>query len=122
MCFNIWQVLENEFKKVDKLDRGSLFLNETFNEWLYSLNDEELHAYSEIWYQIMQEANITTMLDFTKEPGKTLTSLIDAIRETDDKTKEMAKELARGLVEVAKENIRYYAKKYIKAKSKKDDT
>jgi len=129
-CFSIgvlqhnpynWQVSGNEFKKLDKLDRGSVFLNETYNEWLYGLSDEELHAYSEIWYQIMQEANITTMLEFTKEPGKTLISLIDAIRETDDKTKEMAKELARGLVEVAKENIRYYAKKYIKAKSKKDE-
>lgn len=129
-CFSIgvlqhnpynWQVSGNEFKKLDKLDRGSVFLNETYNEWLYGLSDEELHAYSEIWYQIMQEANITTMLEFTKEPGKTLTSLIDAIRETDDKTKEMAKELARGLVEVAKENIRYYAKKYIKSKSKKDE-
>ena len=63
--------------------------------WMSLHSDEELHAYSEIWYQIMQEANITTMLEFTKEPGKTLTSLIDAIRETDDKTKEMAKELAR---------------------------
>ena len=128
-CFSIgvlqhnpynWQVSGNEFKKLDKLDRGSVFLNETYNEWLYGLSDEELHAYSEIWYQIMQEANITTMLEFTKEPGKTLTSLIDAIRETDDKTKEMAKELARGLVEVAKENIRYYAKKYIKLKDKKE--
>lgn len=126
-CFSIgllqhnpynWQVAGNEFKKLDKLDRGSLFLNETFNEWLYSLNDEELHAYSEIWYQIMQEANITTMLDFTKEPGKTLTNLIDAIRETDDKTKEMVKELALGLIEVAKDNIRYYAKKYIKRRRK----
>lgn len=124
-CFSIgvlqhnpynWQISGSEFKKVDKLDRRSVFLNETYNEWLYGLSDEELHAYSEIWYHIMQEANITTMLEFTKEPGKTLTSLIDAIRETDDKTKEMAKELAHGLIEVAKENIRYYAKKYIKVK------
>lgn len=127
-CFSIgvlqhnpynWQVSENEFKKVDKLDRGSVFLNATYNEWIYSLTDEELHAFSEIWYQIMQEANITTMLEFTKEPGKTLIHLIDAIRETDDKTKEMAKELAHGLMEVAKENIRYYAKKYIKMRNKK---
>ena len=129
-CFSIgvlqhnpynWQVAGNEFKKVDKLHRRSVFFNETYNEWLYSLSDEELHAYSEIWYHIMQEANITTMLDFTKEPGKALTNLIDAIRETDDKTKEMAKELAHGLMEVARENIRYYAKKYIKLKSKKEE-
>ena len=113
--------LENEFKKVDELDKGSVFFNETYNEWLYGLSDEELHAYSEIWYKVMQDANITTMLQFTKEPGKALISLIDAIRETDDKTKEMAKELAHGLIEVAKENIRYYAKKYIKKKTEKEE-
>ena len=129
-CFSIgvlqhnpynWQVDGSEFKKLDKLDRGSVFLSETYNEWLYSLTDEELHAYSEIWYQIMQEANITTMLQFTKEPGKTLLNLIDAIKETDDKTKEMAKALAHGLIEVAKENLRYYAKKYIKLRDKKEE-
>lgn len=128
-CFSIgvlqhnpynWQISGNEFKKVDKLGRSSVFLNETYNEWLYGLSDEELQAYSEIWYKIMQDANITTMLQFTKEPGKALISLIDAIKETDDKTKEMAKDLTHGLVEVAKENIRYYAKKYIKVREKKE--
>ena len=129
-CFSIgvlqhnpynWQVTGSEFKKVDKLGKSSLFVNETYNEWLYSLSDEELHAYSEIWYHIMQEANITTMLDFTKEPGKALTNLVDAIRETDDQTKEMARALAHGLIEVARENIRYYAKKYIKRRSRKEE-
>lgn len=130
-CFSIgllqhnpynWQISGNEFKKVDKLDRGSVFLNETYNEWLYGLSEEELHAYSEIWYKVMKDANITTMLQFTKEPGKALISLIDAIKETDDKTKEMAKDLAHGLIEVARENIRYYAKKYIKVRGKKEDS
>lgn len=129
-CFSIgvlqhnpynWRISGNEFKKVDKLGRSSVFLNETYNEWLYGLSDEELQAYSEIWYRIMQDANITTMLQFTKEPGKALISLIDAIKETDDKTKEMAKDLAHGLIEVAKENIRYYAKKYIKVRGKKEE-
>ena len=129
-CFSIgvlqhnpynWQVIGNEFKKVDKLDRSSVFLNETYNEWIYSLSDEELHAYSDIWYHIMQEAKITTMLQIAKEPGKSLIHLIDAIRETDDKTKEMAKELAGGLIAIAKENIRYYAKKYIKHRENKEE-
>ena len=109
-----WQVVGNEFKKEDKLGRSSLFLNETFNEWIYSLNDEELQAYSEIWYDVMQQANITTTLEFAKDPGKTLLQLIDAVRGTDEKTKEMVKELAHGLVEVAKENLRYYARKRLR--------
>lgn len=105
-----WKVEGNEFQKVEELEKSSLFINETYNEWLYSLNDEELLAYSEIWYDIMQQANITTTLEFAKEPGKTLLSLLEAIRETDEKTKEMAKELAHGIIEMAKENIKYYAK------------
>lgn len=129
-CFSIgvlqhnpynWQVVENEFKKVEELDKGSLFFYETYNEWLYGLSDEELQAYSEIWYKVMQEAHISTMLAFTKEPGKTMLQLIDAIKEMDDKTKEMAKALAHGLIEVAKENVRYYAKKYIKVKGRKEE-
>ena len=129
-CFSIgllqhnpynWQIEGNEFRKMDKLDPGSVFLNETFNDWLYGLNEDELHAFAEIWYQVMREANITTMLAFTKEPGKSLLSVIDALRDLDDETKERAKELALGLIAVAKENIRYYARKYIKVKEKKKE-
>ena len=119
-CFSIglfqhnpynWQVDGKVLKKENKLDRRSLFLNETFNEWIYSLSDEELQAFSEIWYEVMQEANITTTLEFAKDPGKALLHLVDAVRGTDEKTKEMARELAHGLVELVKENIRYYARK-----------
>ena len=117
-----WHVAGSEFKKVEKLDRGSLFLNETFNEWLFGLDDEELHAFAETWFTIMQEANITTMLDISNDPGKALTQIIDAVRETDDKTKEMAKELTRGLITVEKENIRYYARKFIHVIDKKEET
>ena len=129
-CFSIglfqhnpynWQVDGKVLKKENKLDRRSLFLNETFNEWIYSLSDEELQAFSEIWYEVMQEANITTTLEFAKDPGKALLHLVDAVRGTDEKTKEMAKELAHGLVEVAKENIRYYARKRLGLEGKTEE-
>lgn len=119
-CFSIglfqhnpynWQVEEEHFRKVDKLDRGSMFLNETFNEWLYGLSEKELRGFTEIWYKIMQEAKITTMSEITKDPGKALIHLIDAVRETDEQTKNMTKELVKSLIEVAKEHLLYYAKR-----------
>ena len=94
-----WHVEGTSLKKVKELDKASLFLNETFNEWLYSLTDEEVHAFAEIWYQILRQANVSTVLDFIREPGKSLGRLAEALKETDEETRENAKELAASLRE-----------------------
>lgn len=98
-----WQIEGNNFKRVDELEKGSLLLNETFNEWLYGLSDEELHAFAEIWYNILRQANVTTLLDFIREPAKSFSGLANALKETDEDIKEKAAYLAKSLTEVAKE-------------------
>lgn len=99
-----WQVEGTELKKVKELDKSSIFLNETFNQWLYGLEDDELHAFAEIWYQVLRQANVTTILEFLKEPGKYLIKLADVIKETDEETKGYVKELALSLIEVVQEH------------------
>lgn len=99
-----WQVEGEHLKRIKELDKRSLFMNETFNEWLYSLNDEELHSFADIWYHTLRQANVTTVLDFFKEPAKSLTKLAEVIKETDEGTKERVKELAVSLIKVVHEH------------------
>ena len=99
-----WQVEGERLKRNKELDKSSLFLNETFNEWLYGLNEDELHAFAEIWYSALRQANVTTILDFMKEPAKSLTKLAGVIKETDEETKTCVKELTLSLIKVVHEH------------------
>lgn len=99
-----WQVDGTKLKKAKELDYASLMLNETFNDWLYGLSDEELRCFAEVWYKILRKANLNTVLDFMKEPGKNLVKLTEAIKETDNETKECAREIAMSLMEMVKEH------------------
>ncbi|MBR5578463.1 MAG: DUF2974 domain-containing protein [Lachnospiraceae bacterium] len=99
-----WQVEGERLKRNKELDKSSLFLNETFNEWLYGLNEDELHAFAEIWYVTLRQANVTTILDFMKEPAKSLTKLAGVIKETDEETKTCVKELTLSLIKVVHEH------------------
>ena len=98
-----WQVDGITLKRVEELEKRSLLLNETFNEWLYGLSDEELYSFAEVWYRVLRKANVNTLLDFIREPAKSLAGLANALKETDEETKEMVSCLARSLSEVAKE-------------------
>lgn len=99
-----WQVEDNTFRKGKELDHGSLILKETFNEWLYGLEDDELRCFAEVWYQVLRKANMVTVLDFMKDPAKNLVKLAEVIKETDEETKECAKEITLSLMEMAREH------------------
>lgn len=99
-----WQVEGEKLKRIEELDKGSVFVNETFNQWLYGLNDEELHLFAEIWYHTLRQANVNTVLDFFKEPAKSLAKLAEVIKETDEDTKEQVKELALSLIKAVHEH------------------
>lgn len=113
-----WLVEGNLLKREKELDYASQMLNETFNEWLYQLEDEELYCFAEVWYQILRKANMTTVLDFMKDPAKNIVKLMGVIRDTEEETKECAKEIALVLMEMRKEN-REYKRKDVKNRLQK---
>ena len=101
-----WRVEGTHFKELEDVKKGNKVWSEAFNEWLLGLEDEQIKAFVESWYQIVSDANITTLWEFSKEPGKTLLNLIDAFLETDDNTKEMAKKFVFSLRDIATDNLK----------------
>jgi hypothetical protein len=105
-----WHVEDRHFKEIQEVGRLNRYFSEAARDWFFSLDDDQVKAFVEIWYQIVSEANVRTMLELTREPGKTMLSLLDAYKETDEETKEMARQLTRGLMDAAGATLRYYAK------------
>ena len=101
-----WYVEENHFKELEDVADGSKIFNETINQWLMSLNDEELHGFAEIWYEIAKSAHVKDLLGVAAAPGKTIHDLWEAMRNLDGEKKQMAKSLTRSLLQLSRENMR----------------
>lgn len=101
-----WQIEENHFKEMEDVAEGSKIFNETINQWLLSLNEEELHGFADIWYEIAKTAKIKDLLEVFAEPKKTMHALWEAARKLDGEKKEMAKRLMISLLQLSRENIR----------------
>ena len=71
-----------------------------------SLNDEELHGFAEIWYEIAKSAHVKDLLEVAAAPGKTIHDLWEAMRNLDGEKKQMAKSLTRSLLQLSRENMR----------------
>jgi hypothetical protein len=61
---------------------------------------------------------MTTVLDFMKDPAKNIVKLMGVIRDTEEETKECAKEIVLVLMEMRKEN-REYKRKDVKNRIQK---
>ncbi|MCI6811351.1 MAG: Mbeg1-like protein [Lachnospiraceae bacterium] len=101
-----WYVEEKHFKEMGDVAKGSKIFNETINQWLMSLSEEELHGFAEIWYEIAKSANIKDLLEVTSAPGKTMHDLWEAMKNLDEDSKKMANRLVKSLLQLSRENIR----------------
>ncbi len=101
-----WHVEENHFKELEDVADGSKLFNETVNQWLLGLNEEELHGFAEIWYEIAKSAHVKDLLEVSDAPVKAMRDLWEAIRKLDGEKKKMAKDLIKGLLQLSRDNIR----------------
>lgn len=101
-----WKVEENHFLESEDVAEGSKIFNEVTNQWLLSLNEEQLHGFAEIWYEIANMANIKTWLEVYAEPQKTMRDVWEAIGQLDGQKKEMAKKLLISLLLSIKDKFR----------------
>ncbi|MBQ9990698.1 MAG: DUF2974 domain-containing protein [Lachnospiraceae bacterium] len=101
-----WQIEEDHFREMEDVADGSKIFNETINQWLLSLNEEELHGFAEIWYEIAKTAHVKNLLEVAAAPRKTMQDIWEAAKELDGEKKEMAKKLMISLLALSRENMR----------------
>lgn len=95
-----WIVEKDRFKEVDKIYESRLFMDKTLNEWILSMDEEEIQFFVDTLYQIISAAEIDNLIDFTDNWKENLNALIEAVKELDDVSKQMMKQIIRSLFEL----------------------
>lgn len=101
-----WLVEEDHFVKVKDLYRSRRFSGDTINEWILSLNEEQVRSFVDTLYQVISASEAVTLIDFTADWKKSLMGVLTAAREVDEETKEGIRKVIKALFSMAKERMK----------------
>ncbi len=101
-----WLVREDEFVRVKDIYKGRRFMDETLNEWILSLNEEQIHSFVDTLYEVVSASKAVTLIDFTADWKKSMMAVAAAFKGLDEETASMLKRIIASLFELAGERAR----------------
>ena len=93
------------------MDVGDIYesqkvMNEALNEWILSLNEEQVRTFVDTLYQVISASQADDLISFTADWRKSMNAVVAALREVDDRTAEMLRGIIRSLFEIAKVKVK----------------
>ena len=108
-----WLVTGNHLVRADHLYERRQQMDNNLNEWILSLNEQQLRTFVDTMYQVITASRADNLIDFTAEWKKSMNGVIAALKEVDEETVDALKEIVRSLFEITREN----RKKQVAAKA-----
>lgn len=96
-----WLVEARHFVKVNDIYESRKFVNSAVNEWLLSLNETQLRTFVDTLYQVVSASEAEDLIEFTADWKKSMNGIVAALREVDEETAKMLKEVVKSLFEIA---------------------
>lgn len=96
-----WIVEDDHFRKADKLYNGRKFMDNTFNEWVLSLDDEKLELVIDTLYGLVNSLEADDLVELDGDKRKNRNQIISAIKDMDPEVAGKMTEIFKSLVEMA---------------------
>ncbi len=101
-----WQVEDCSFVEKEDIEKYSKLMDSSMNQWILSLNEEQLHTFVDTFYQIVSASQAHDLIEFMTEWKRSMNGIVNAIKEVDDGTKEVLKGMTKSLVNFTKGRMR----------------
>lgn len=95
-----WRVKNGEFCVADEIRRGRKFVDQALNEWILSLNQEQMRIFVDTLYGVVQATETDNLIDFTAHWFQSLQKIGKAIGEVDEETAKVMMQIMRALFEM----------------------
>lgn len=108
-----WLIKGDSFHVVEEIRAGRKFMDEALNEWILSLNQEQMHIFVDTFYQIVLASETDNLIDFTENWFRSIHKIGAALKDVDSETGKMIIHMMKSLFEIVSSN----AKERFKSKS-----
>ena len=114
-----WLVEEDHLVRVDHIYERTKRMDGTLNQWILSLNQQQLRVFVDTLYQVISASEADNLIDFTADWKKSMNGMLAAIKEVDEETMGMLKEILRALFEIAGAQMRQEVTKNVQSGKEK---
>ena len=108
-----WLVKDDHFQIVDEVYAGRKFLDESLNQWILSLTQEEMHTFVDTFYQVVLASETDNLIDFTANWFQSIQKIGAALTKIDPRTGKAIVQIMKSLFEITSLN----AKERVKSKT-----
>lgn len=100
-----WLVKDGKLVEVRDIYESRKQMDNTLNEWILSLDEEQLRVFVDTLFQVINASQVDDLIQLTAEWRKSMNGIIAALKEVDDQTVGILKEVIRSLFDIAGERM-----------------
>ena len=75
-------------------------MDSAVTDWIISLDDEQVSRFSDVLFRVLAASEADNLIDFKADWKKSLTGILQELREVDDDTKDEVEEIIKELFEI----------------------
>ena len=106
-----WLVTKDDFRTVKDVYSSSLFVDTALNNWILSLNEEQIHIFVDTLYDVIKASEADNLIDFTANWKRSIQGIMAAVKNVDPETMKIMNDIMKALFEESKHYLEQTFKK-----------
>ena len=101
-----WLVDGDHFRIVEELYEGRRFIDEALNQWILSLDQEQMHTFVDTFYKIILASETDNLIDFTANWFQSIHKISAALKGIDPETGRVMIRIMKSLFDIVSLNAK----------------
>ena len=94
------------FKVVDDVYKGTKIMNQSMNQWILHLNDEQLTIFINTFFSVIEGTDVKTTIEVTLDWKKSMLGILAAMKNVDEDTRNIIKKIILQFFEAWASNMK----------------
>jgi len=101
-----WLVEKDDFQIVKQIYSGRMFVDTTLNDWILSLNQEQMRVFVDTLYDVVKASEADNLIDFTANWKRSIQGIMSAIKNVDADTSKIMNDIMKALFEMLSQHTK----------------
>ncbi len=97
-----WKVKSGQFVEAEDIYERRKFIDGAINEWILSLDENRLRIFVDTLYQVISASEAEDLISFTADLKNSMNKVMAALKNVDEQTTRILKEIMKSLFEIAR--------------------
>lgn len=101
-----WLIEKDDFQIVKQIYSGRMFVDTTLNDWILSLNQEQMRIFVDTLYDVVKASEADNLIDFTANWKRSIQGIMSAIKNVDADTIRIMNDIMKALFEMLSQHTK----------------